>query len=65
MYQAIDSTGKTADFLLNKRRDMQAARRFFKNAISKHACPIRVTMDKSGRIKKLERALMLDLSDIS
>jgi len=31
---------------------MQAARRFFKNAISKHACPIKVTLDKSGANKK-------------
>ena len=30
LYRAIDSTGKTVDFLLTKRRDMQAARRFFK-----------------------------------
>ena len=52
MYRVIDSTGKTVDFLLTKRRDMQAARRFFKNAISKHACPIKVTIDKSGANKK-------------
>lgn len=52
LYRAIDSTGKTVDFLLTKRRDMQAARRFFKNAICKHACPIKVTIDKSGANKK-------------
>ena len=40
LYRAIDHHGKTVDFLLSKRLDMQAARRFFKNAISKHACPI-------------------------
>lgn len=52
LYRAIDSDNKTVDFLLTKRRDMQAARRFFKNAISKHACPIKVTIDKSGANKK-------------
>ena len=52
LYRAIDRQGKTIDFLLTKRRDMQAARRFFKNAISKHACPIKVTIDKSGANKK-------------
>ena len=31
---------------------MQAARRFFKNAITKYAFPIKVTMDKSGLNKK-------------
>ena len=34
---------------------MNAARRFFKNAISTHACPIRVRMDKSGTNKKVNR----------
>lgn len=52
LYRAIDCQGKTVDFLLTKRRDMKAARRFFKNAISKHACPIKVTIDKSGANKK-------------
>lgn len=52
MYRAIDCQGKTVDFLLTKRRDMKTARRFFKNAISKHACPIKVTIDKSGANKK-------------
>ena len=31
---------------------MQSAGRFFKNAISKHACPIKMTIDKSGANKK-------------
>ena len=52
LYRAIDRQGKTVDFLLTKHRDTQAARRFFKNAISKHACPIKVTIDKSGANKK-------------
>lgn len=52
LYRAIDSENKTVDFLLTKRRDMPAARRFFKNAISKHACPIKVTIDKSAANKK-------------
>ena len=51
LYRAIDSDNKTVDFLLTKRRDMQAARRFFKNAISKHACPIKVTIDKTDRTR--------------
>ena len=52
LYRAIDSNGKTVDFLLTKHRDTKAAHRFFKNAISKHACPIKVTIDKSGANKK-------------
>ncbi len=52
LYRAIDSAGKTVDFLLTKRRDTKAAHRFFKKAISKHACLIRVTLDKSSANKK-------------
>lgn len=52
LYRAIDSQGKNIDFLLSTRRDMQAARRFFKNEITKYAFPIKVTMDKSGLNKK-------------
>ena len=52
LYRAIDSNGKTVDLLLTKHRDTKAAQRFFKKAISQHACPIRVTMDKSGVNKK-------------
>ncbi|WP_445206286.1 IS6 family transposase [Acinetobacter sp. KS-LM10] len=52
LYRAIDLAGKTVDFLLTKRHDTRAAHRFFKKAISKHACPIRVTFDKSSTNKK-------------
>lgn len=52
LYRAIDRQGKTVDFMLTKQRDMQAARRFFKKAISNHACPLKVTIDKSGANKK-------------
>ena len=51
LYRAIDSDNKTVDFLLTKCRDMQAARRFFKSTISKHACPIKVTIDKTDRTR--------------
>lgn len=40
LYRAIDSAGKTVDFLLTKRRYTKAAHRFFKKSISKHAYPI-------------------------
>lgn len=52
LYRAIDSAGKTVDFLLTKRRYTKAAHRFFKKSISKHAYPIWVTLDKSSANKK-------------
>lgn len=48
LYRAIDSAGNTVDFLLTRQRNVKAARRFFKQAISRHPCPLTVTIDKSG-----------------
>ncbi len=33
LYRAVDSTGKTLDFLLSAKRDAQAAKRFFRRAL--------------------------------
>lgn len=52
LYRAIDSAGHTVDFLLTRQRDMKAAQRFFKQAISLHPCPLTVTIDKSGANRK-------------
>ncbi|QTL41607.1 IS6 family transposase [Xenorhabdus budapestensis] len=51
LYRAVDSDGKTVDFLLTARRDKSAALRFFKKAMRQHGQPDVVTMDKSGANK--------------
>ncbi len=51
LYRAVDSDGKTVDFLLTARRDKAAALRFFKKAMRQHGQPDVVTMDKSGANK--------------
>lgn len=48
LYRAVDRDGKTFDFLLSKRRDLSAARRFFKRAIGTNGVPDRIVIDKSG-----------------
>jgi len=48
LYRAVDSAGKTIDFLLTARRDAAAAQRFFRKAIRHHGEPEVVTIDKSG-----------------
>ncbi len=48
LYRAVDRDGQTLDFMLSKRRDMAAARRFFKRAIKTNGAPDRVAIDKSG-----------------
>ena len=48
LYRAVDRDGQTLDFMLSKRRDLAAARRFFRQAIAAHGVPARVVIDKSG-----------------
>jgi len=48
LYRAVDKNGKTLDFMLSKRRDKAAAKRFFKRAIKTNGVPERVVIDKSG-----------------
>jgi transposase, IS6 family len=34
LYRAVDSNGDTIDFMLSSKRDLKAAKRFFKKALS-------------------------------
>jgi transposase-like protein len=45
LYRAVDKHGLTVDFLLSKRRDIAAAKRFFTRAVQRHGAPQRVTLD--------------------
>ena len=51
LYRAVDQTGQTVDYLLTARRDMKAARRFFRKAIGTSGLPEKITIDKSGANK--------------
>lgn len=48
LYRAVDRNGQTIDFMLSERRNLAAARRFLKQAISTNGVPDRVVIDKSG-----------------
>lgn len=48
LYRAVDKHGNTIDFLVTAKRDLKAAKRFFKKAISRNGKPAKATMDKSG-----------------
>lgn len=48
LYRAVDTTGRTVDFLLTAKRDIAAALRFFRKAIHHHNGPKVVTIDRSG-----------------
>ena len=48
LYRAVDKLGDTIDFMLSKKRDFKAAKRFFNKAIGFNGQPEKVTIDKSG-----------------
>ncbi|AVJ17511.1 TPA: IS6 family transposase [Serratia rubidaea] len=48
LYRAVDTEGRSIDFLLTAKRDATAALRFFRKAICHHGTPEVVTIDKSG-----------------
>src|SRR5919206_70224 len=45
LYRAVDKAGRTVDFLLSKRRDRDAAQRFFSRVIRQHGAPRVITLD--------------------
>ena len=45
LYRAVDKEGRTVDFLLSKRRDVMAAKRFFSQATRQHGMPRVITLD--------------------
>lgn len=47
LYRAIDSIGDTVEFWLSERRDLLAAKRFLRRALSRHGRPKRIVIDGS------------------
>jgi transposase-like protein len=45
LYRAVDKQGRSVDFLLSERRDVAAAKRFFRKAMENHAAPRVITLD--------------------
>jgi len=45
LYRAVDREGRTADFFLSKRRNVLAAKTFFRRALQKHGDPLSITLD--------------------
>jgi transposase-like protein len=45
LYRAVDRRGRTVDFLLSRRRDIDAAKRFFSRVVRQHGAPRVITLD--------------------
>src|SRR5438270_7642730 len=45
LYRAVDKHGRTVDFLLSERRDVAAAKRFFRKAVRDNGTPRVITLD--------------------
>ncbi len=61
LYRAVDKSGDTVDFMLSKKRDKKAAKRFFAKAIGTHGLPEKITIDKSGSNKSALKSINLFL----
>ena len=47
LYRAIDSNGDTVEFWFSERRNLTAAKRYLRKALSHHARPERIVIDGS------------------
>jgi putative transposase len=56
LYRAVDKKNNTIDFLLTKKRDKKAAKKFFVKAIKNNGLPEKITIDKSGSNKAAIKA---------
>jgi transposase-like protein len=47
LYRALDDVGDTVEFFFSERRDLPAAKRFFRKALERHGRPDRIVIDGS------------------
>ena len=45
LYRAVDKAGKTVDFYLSRKRDVNAAKAFFRKAMLEQRTPTKITLD--------------------
>jgi transposase-like protein len=57
LYRAVDKYGRTVDFLLSERRDVAAAKRFFRQAMKNNGTPRVITLDAYAASHRAVREL--------
>src|SRR5215469_5962229 len=45
LYRALDKTGRTVDFFLNRNRDVNSAKAFLRNGMKNRRTPTKITLD--------------------
>ena len=61
LYRAVDRAGRTVDFRLSARRDVAAAKAFFRKAIKcQQRCPQTITLDRYAASHRAVRELKAD-----
>jgi putative transposase len=63
LYRAVDKEGGTIDFLLRAKRDMVAAKAFFKKSFKESGRPVSLTIDKSGANTAALKSINDELSE--
>ena len=58
VYRAVDEQGQVIDVFVSKKRDTQAAVRFFSSAIGVHGAPTEVTTDRSPTLARAITGLL-------
>ena len=61
LYRAIDSNGNTVEFWFSERRNLAAAKRFLRKALTRHGRPERIVID--GSQTNREAILSCDTAD--
>jgi transposase-like protein len=61
LYRAIDSNGDTVEFWFSERRNLTAAKRFLRKALTRHGRPERIVID--GSQTNREAILSCDTTD--
>jgi len=57
LYRSVDKEGNTIDYLLTAKRNLNAAKRFFKKSIKSNGTPEKINIDKSGSNKAAIEAI--------
>src|SRR5215471_16228346 len=60
LYRAVDKAGKTVDFYLSRKRDVNAAKAFLRSAIKSRRRPTKITLDAYAASHRAVREMKAD-----